>query len=335
MKIAMNGKLIFYTAAVAILAGVLPYFFSSSNYMLHILIMILFFAYLSSCWNILGGFAGQHSLGHSAFVGLGAYTSTLLFSQMGVNPWLGMLLGGGVATLAGLFIGYLCFRYRVRGMFFVLVSIAFAEILNLIFSNTRSIGGASGLVVPLKQGGLLLLQFRSKLPYYYIILAMLVFVLALTFFIQKNRMGYYFLAIRENEEVARAVGIPVMKYKLVATAISTCLSAFGGTFYAQYTYFIDPPTVLGIGLSIEILIYPIVGGIGTVLGPLIGAALIYPIAELTRIILGAKTTGVHLMVYGGILIFIMIFAPHGIMGILNNMWGSRSQRQVGNVSPRS
>lgn len=254
---------------------------------------------------------------------------------MGVNPWLGMLLGGGVAALAGIFIGYLCFRYRVRGLFFVLVSIAFAEILNIVFSNIRSIGGASGLVVPLKQGGLLLFQFRNKVPYYYIISAMLIFVLGLSFLIQKTRLGYYFVAIRENEEVARAVGIPVMKYKLLATGISTGLSAFGGTFYAQYTYFIDPPTVLGIGLSIEILIYPIVGGIGRVLGPLIGASVIYPLAELTRIILGVKATGVHLMVYGGILVFIMIFAPHGIMGIFDEIWTFKSQRQGRNVAPRS
>jgi len=318
------GFVVLTLGALSFLA-VVPYLFQVSSYTLHVLIMILYFSYLSSCWNLLGGFAGQHSIGHSAFVGLGAYTSTFLFLQFGLNPWLGMLLGGGVAALAGLFIGYLSFHYRLRGLYFVLVTIAFAEILTILFSNIREIGGASGLVVPLKQEGFGLFQFRSKIPYYHVILAMTAFIILFCHRVSRSRLGYYLMAIRENEEAARAVGIPAMNYKLLATSLSAFLSAFGGTFYAQYTYFIDPPTVLGFGLSIEILIYPIVGGIGTVLGPLVGASLLYPLAEFIRTLLGAKTTGIHLMVYGGILVAIMILAPRGILGILEDFKGLKGK----------
>jgi branched-chain amino acid transport system permease protein len=305
----------------------IPRIFGLSSYNMHVLIMVLFFAYLSTCWNLLGGFTGQHSVGHSAFVGLGAYTSTFLFLRIGLNPWLGMLSGGLIAALAGLFIGYLSFRYRLRGLYFVLVTIAFAEILTIVFANIRFLGGASGLVVPLKEGGLWLFQFKTKSPYYFIILTMLLFMVLLTFWVSRSRFGYYLMAIRENEEAARAVGVPVMRYKLLATVVSAFFSAFGGTFYAQYTYFIDPPTVLGFNLSIEILIYPIVGGVGTVLGPLLGASLLYPLAEAIRTLLGAKTTGIHMMVYGAILVFTMIFAPRGIVGLFQDFHSFRSRRK--------
>ena len=201
----------------------IPWIFGLSSYNMHVLIMVLFFAYLSTCWNLLGGFAGQHSVGHSAFVGLGAYTSTFLFLKIGLNPWLGMLSGGLVAAMAGLFIGYLSFRYGLRGLYFVLVTIAFAEILTILFANIRFLGGASGLVVPLKDGGLWLFQFKTKSPYYFIILTMLVFVVFFTYWVSRARFGYYLMAIRENEEAARAVGVPVMRYKLLATVVECIL----------------------------------------------------------------------------------------------------------------
>jgi len=320
MSLWENRKVFLFSTLILVFLVLIPHLFTLSSYTLHILIMMFFFAYLSSCWNLLGGFAGQHSIGHSAFVGLGAYTSTFLFLQIGLNPWIGMLLGGIVAATAGLFIGYLSFRYGLRGLYFVLVTIAFAEILTILFSNILILGGASGLVVPLREESLLLFQFRSKIPYYYIILTMLTLIVLFTYWVSRSRFGYYLIAIRENEQAARAVGVRVMDYKLLATSTSAFLSAFGGTFYAQYIYFIDPPTILGLGLSIEILIYSIVGGIGTVLGPVIGASLLYPLAELMRTILGAKASGVHMMVYAAILIFIVIFAPRGIVALFHNLF---------------
>jgi len=326
MRTWIESKASLFVLGIFAFLFLIPHMFTLSSYILHILIMIFYFSYLSSCWNLLGGIAGQHSMGHSAFVGLGAYTSTFLLLKVGLNPWIGMLLGGVVAALAGLFIGYLSFNYRLRGLYFLLITIAFAEILHILFSNIRSLGGASGLVVPLKEEGLINFQFSSKVPYYYIILAMLSFIILFSYLISRRRLGYYLVAIRENEEAARAVGIWVINYKLLATTISAFLSAFGGTFYAQYTYFIDPSTALGIGLSVEILIYPIVGGVGTVLGPFIGASVLYPLAELSRIILGAKTTGAHLMVYGAILIVIMMFAPRGVLGLFDDIFLMRGGR---------
>lgn len=327
MRQYTNTKILIPAFVILFLLILIPRILRLSSYNMHVLIMVMFFAYLSTCWNLLGGFAGQHSIGHSAFVGLGAYTSTFLFLKTGLNPWLGMLSGGIVAALAGLFIGYLCFRYRLKGLYFVLVTIAFTEILTLLFSNIRVLGGASGLVVPLNEGGLWLFQFKTKNPYYFIILVMLGFMILFTFWASRARFGYYLQAIRENEEAARAVGVPVMRYKLLAAVVSAFFSAFGGTFYAQYTYFIDPPTILGFNLSIEILIYPIVGGVGTVLGPLLGASVLYPLAEVIRTILGAKTTGVHMMVYGGILVFTMIFAPKGISGLLQYTHSFQGKRK--------
>ncbi len=299
--------------------ALIPPALKPSSYTLHIFIMIFYFAYLSSCWNLLGGFAGQHSMGHAAFVGLGAYTSTFLLLRLGLNPWVGMLCGGLVAGLAGLSLGYLSFRYRVKGLYFLLVTIAFAEILNILFSNIRPLGRASGLVVPLTKEGIFYFQFQNKAPYYYVVLAMLTFIVLLSYVISRRKLGFYLMAIRENEDAARAVGIRVTNYKLLATTISAFFSAFGGTFYAQYTFFIDPSTILGIGLSVELLIYAIVGGVGTVFGPVVGAFLLYPLAELTRTVLGSNTSGVHLMFYGAILIVIVMFAPQGILGLFHGV----------------
>jgi branched-chain amino acid transport system permease protein len=311
-------KHVLFAGGVMVMA-LIPPALKLSSYTLHIFIMIFYFAYLSSCWNLLGGFAGQHSMGHAAFVGLGAYTSTFLLLTLGLNPWIGMLCGGLIAGMAGLSLGYLSFRYRVKGLYFLLVTIAFAEILNILFSNIRPLGRASGLVVPLTKEGIFYFQFQNKAPYYYVVLAMLTFILLLSYVISRRKLGFYLIAIRENEEAARAVGIRVTKYKLLATTISAFLSAFGGTFYAQYTFFIDPSTILGIGLSVELLIYAIVGGVGTVFGPLVGAFLLYPLAELTRTLLGSNTSGVHLMFYGARLIVIVMFAPQGILGLFRGV----------------
>jgi branched-chain amino acid transport system permease protein len=321
-----NWKFFLGLSGGLLLLILLPLTFKISSYSLHIFIMVLYFSYLSSAWNLLGGFAGQHSIGHSAFVGLGAYTSTFLFLQIGLNPWIGMVLGAILASLAGLFIGFLSFHYRLRGLYFVLVTIAFAEILAILFANIRFLGGASGLVVPLKEESLWLFQFRSKVPYYYIILTMLALNIFFCYWVRWTRLGYYLMAIRENEDAARAMGIRVMDYKLLATALSAFLSALGGTFYAQYTYFIDPLTVFGFGLSIEILIYPIVGGVGTVLGPVIGTFVLYPFAELIRTLLGARTAGIHLMVYGAILVAIMILAPRGIVGLFEKRFSPKKEK---------
>jgi branched-chain amino acid transport system permease protein len=286
-----------------------------SNYFLHILIMILLFGYLATCWNILGGFMGLHSVGHSLFVGCGAYVSTLLFMKLGLTPWLGMFAGGLLAAAFGLFIGYLCFRFGLKGPFFLLATFAFAEIAKVMVMNVQWLGGSSGLSVPLQGNAPYFFQFAEKKYYYYLILAMLGLVLWLSRFILQRKVGFYFRAIRENQDGAQAVGVYLMRYKLLAVCLSAFLSAIGGTFLAQYILFFDPSAILGVHFSIEIMIYPIVGGIGTILGPIAGSFLLVPVAEVLRSTLGGTFQGVYLVAYGLILVFAVRFMPGGIVGL--------------------
>lgn len=264
-------------------------------------------------WNILGGYAGQFSFGHAAFFGIGAFTSTLLQIHVGVNPWIGMFLAGIAGLLLGLFIGSLSFRYGLRGPYFALAMLALAEMLRLLAVEWMAVKYPLGITIPLKGDSFWSFQFTSKVPYYYISLLMMAMVLYLTREIEGRRMGSYFKAIRENENAAEVLGIDVFKYKLLAMAISSFLTAVGGTFYAQYYLTIEEESAFGVGISIEVLLGPIIGGAGTVLGPVLGAGILEILSEVTRNNLGAYS-GVHLMVYGAILIFVIIFLPSGILG---------------------
>jgi branched-chain amino acid transport system permease protein len=291
-----------------------------TDHQIHVLIQILFFAYLSSCWNILGGFAGQLSFGHALFMAIGAYTSTLLLLQLGVSPWLGMLAGGALAAAMGLFIGYLSFRYGIKGTYFVLVTLAFTEIARIIALNTAAIGGALGLYIPINADSFWQLKFVNKAHYYYVILGLMLLALAVTAWLQRSPIGHRLVAIRENEDAAQALGINLLRYKLFATALSAFLTALGGTFYAHYVTFIDPHTLLNMNMALEITIYSIVGGIGTLFGPLLGAIVLVPIAETVRSTLGHNYAGVHLVVYGALLIAIVRFAPSGLLGFIQSLW---------------
>lgn len=319
----------FKTISYGVLALILLFFpiFSSSEYFIHILIMCLMFAYLGNCWNILAGFTGQYSLGHALFVGAGAYTSALLFISYGVSPWLGMWIGALIATFLGLFMGFVSFRYDIRGPFFFLLTLAFAQIFFFVTINIRSLGGASGLMVPLKGKSALMFQFVSKAPYYYIMLLMTFASLAICYFIRRGKLGHYLFAIKGNEAGAKALGIDVFRYKLIATGISSGMSALAGSFYAQYVLFIDPESILGIGLSLDIMIYPLIGGIGTVMGPTVGAFLLLPITEFIRALLGGGSAGLHRMAYGLILIIVIIIIPGGLLSVFSSVtkWFGRGQ----------
>ncbi|MBI4636463.1 MAG: branched-chain amino acid ABC transporter permease [Candidatus Rokubacteria bacterium] len=284
-------------------------------YFLQVLISILFFAYLGSSWNILGGYAGQFSFGHAAFFGIGAYTSTLLLLHWGVSPWLGMLAGGCLATAFGLLAGYLSFRYGLRGPYFALVTLAFAEMLRVIAVNWKAVGSSLGLVIPSRGSAPHLFLFAGKLAYYYVILLMALLALWVTRRVERSRLGYALVAIRENEDAAEAAGVDTLGMKLRAMAISSFLTALGGTFYAQYFAYIDPSLTFGVSVSIEGLLRAIVGGAGTVLGPLLGSFVLTPISELTRAAIRGRA-GVDIMVYGLILILVISFLPQGLMGLL-------------------
>jgi len=285
------------------------------KYFLEVLISVLFFAYLGASWNVLGGYAGQFSFGHAAFFGIGAYTSTLLFLRTGLTPWLGMLAGGGLAAAFGLLAGYLSFRYGLKGPYFSLVTLAFAEMLRVVAVNTKAVGSSLGLVVPTAHPAPHLFLFAGKLPYYYIILAMALGALAVTWVVERSRLGYALAAVRENEDAAEAAGVDALGVKLRAMAISSFLTALGGTFYAQYFAYIDPGITFGPTVSIQGLLPAIVGGAGTVLGPLLGSFVLTPVSELTRALLRGRA-GADVMLYGLVLVLVISFLPQGLMGFI-------------------
>ncbi len=309
----MQSGRILGTIAAVVVAALLPY--GLTIYHTHVLIQILMFAYLSYCWNILGGFAGQLSFGHALFMAVGAYTSTMLLLNLGVSPWLGMLVGGFAAAAVGLFIGYLSFRYGIKGPYFALVTLAFAEIARNVALNVSAIGGALGLYIPIQANDFWQLKFVDKSAYYHVVLGFLLLALGVTAWLERSRTGHCLLAVRENEEAAQALGVNLIRYKLFATALSAFLTAMGGTFYAHYVTFIDPHTLLNLNMALEITIYAIVGGIGTLWGPLLGSAVLVPLADGLRATLGRSYAGIHLVVYGAALVIIILFASEGFVGM--------------------
>jgi branched-chain amino acid transport system permease protein len=305
-------------AALAFLPTVLSRV-PKGEYYLHILILILMYAYLATAWNILGGFAGQHSLGHSIFLGAGAYASTILFVTWRISPWLGMWAGAVVAALLGWFIGYLCFRYGLRGPYFALVTIALAEALLYLVTNIRALGGARGLEIPWIGNSLAWMQFSSKAGYYYMALGLAVAGIVLSSWLNRRRFGYYLVAVRENEDAAQALGVNLLGMKVRAAVLSAALTAIGGTLYAQYFTYINPRSVFGEMPSVQILLFAIIGGLGTVWGPAVGALVLVPVAEFIRAKLGGSFAGAPLLLYGAILMVVMLFMPKGIVGLADSL----------------
>lgn len=298
----------FFFVILAIIPLLLP-----NPFLLSILINILLLAYLGQCWNILGGYGGYLSLGHTVFFGIGAYTSSLFFVHLNLTPYLGMLIGSVFAGAVGLFLGYLSFRFSLRGIFFAMITLAFGFIFNVVFNNVRTLGAAQGIVIPLQKPSLLNYQFSSKTGFYYIGLVMLMIVLVITLFFEKHRFGLNLLALRDNEDAAEALGIDTNRCKVWATGLSAFLTAWGGTFYAQYLSYISPDTVFSVDVSVQMLLTCIVGGMGTLIGPTLGAFLITAISEITRFYFGNKVIGLHVFIYGVILIIFCLGLPRGII----------------------
>ena len=299
----------------------------TDEYYLHVFVATLYFAYMASAWNIVCGYTGQLSLGHSALSGIGGYVSTLLLVNAGLSPWIGMVVGAICAAAVGVLVGWPCFR--LRGPYFALTTIAFAEILRIWTENTEEIfgvelRGAQGLSVPLKGHVPWLFQFDGKMPYYFIILAMLMAVMAITWWMERSRTGFYLKAIRADQDAAEALGVNSTRYLLSAMAISSFLTALGGSFYAQYFRYINPERNMGLDFSIELALMGIVGGQGTVLGPVLGAFLLTPAGEITRATLGGKFPGLHIVIYGLVLILGMLFLPKGLIQPLRRLLGRKA-----------
>jgi branched-chain amino acid transport system permease protein len=304
---------------VVLVALGLPSF--AGEYVIHIGVLILFYAYMAVAWNILGGYAGQHSLGHALFMGIGAYTSTYFFTVLGITPWIGMWVGCLLAGLVGWFIGFMCFRYGLKGPYFCLVTIALAEAAVYLVTNLDFLGGSQGMEVTWTGNAPRMMQFNGKTAYYYIILVMLAAAVMLSARIIKRRFGYQMVAVRENEDAAEALGVDTLKVKIQATVISAMLTALGGTFFAQYFTYINPRAVLGEDPSIQILLFAIIGGTGTVWGPVVGALVLVPMAEYFRSTLGESHTGGHILLYGVLMVLVILFMPNGILGLYNKVRG--------------
>jgi branched-chain amino acid transport system permease protein len=282
----------------------------------HVMILVFMFGMMGVAWNIMGGYAGMFSFGQVAFFGVGAYTSTFLFLTYQVNPWIGLVLGGLVAALLGAAIGYPC--SNLRGHYFAIASIAFGEIVRTHFNNWKLVGAAEGLSLPMMEESFENFMFHSsKWPYYYIMLAFLILSVIVCYLVAASKMGYYFRAIKESHDVAKVLGVNVVRYRLIAIMISAFLTAMVGTFYAQYILYIDPESVMILPISVQIVLISMLGGAGSVMGPVIGAAILMPISEITRVMLGHKGTGIDMMIYGALITIISVYQPKGVWGLFS------------------
>lgn len=317
---------------LSVLFLVLPAFITD-DYILLSCIYILFYAYLATSWNIVGGFAGQLSFGHAAFMAVGGYISTLLFVHLGLTPWVGMIVGGLVAAAVAVIIGIPTFR--LRGAYYAIATIAFSAGLLTILKSIKHIGtidlGASeGLILPLKTDGTFLdFQFVSKVPYYYIILVFLAAILLVSWLIERSKLGFYLTALREDEEAAKALGINTARVKLYAAGISGFFTAIGGTFFGQLIGYLQPDTVAGPEMSAQMVFLAIVGGIGTVFVPFVGAILLTAVGEITRVTFGDTIPGLHLVIYGVIVALVILYCPKGILEPIQNRLSRKKGTDTG------
>jgi branched-chain amino acid transport system permease protein len=306
-----------------------PWF--ANDYVLTVLIIILYFAYTGQAWNIMMGFAGQLSLGHALYVGLGAYAAAALFVHFGIGPWIGMLIAIPLSMLAGAAIGFLAFRFRVSGVYFAILTIAFAEFARIGFDHFAWVQGSSGFFLPVAQythNDLWRLR-GSPTMFYYLILAFSALAFLLSYALLRSRIGYCWLAIREDEEAARALGINTFRYKMYAVIISAGMTAVAGIFFAFYYNNLFPEQVFHISRSIEIILAPIIGGIGTLFGPILGAFLLTGLAELLHELLagfGIDVPGARQVFYGVCLLVVVMALPDGVWPWLARKLGVTEKR---------
>jgi branched-chain amino acid transport system permease protein len=337
-------------SAIAVMGFLLLFpLFVKSPYTLHIMILFFLSIIMGESWNILGGYTGQYSVGHAAYFGVGAYTTMILMQFKQIPPWFGLWAGMAVVILVALIIGSICFR--LRGPYFVLASIAVAEIVRLSAMNLKDLtNGAEGILAteipPLKIGATVITDFLTKVPFYYIGLVFALLTIVVTYLVQHSKFGYYFQAIREDQDAAHSLGINLTIYKNIALIISAVLTSLSGSFYAIYVGFIDPPTVLGLDTSVQIVLICIIGGIGTIFGPVIGSLVLVPLSEALRSNLIAQAifkTGLvseesgvgnflkenlghaHALIYGILVVVVILFMPDGVLGFIKKMLAKRKK----------
>ncbi len=300
---------------------------TTSGVTLNFVMMALYATLIAQAWNILGGFGGQFSFGHALFFGTGAYIQAIAQLQGGINAWVALPLAIAGAALVGLFIGALSFRYGLKGSYFALVTLAFAEVFRILALSVDFTGGGVGLMVPLRES-VANLQFATRAGYLWVVLAMVVVALLVTCWLRNGRFGVYLQAVRDNEDAARAVGVDPFRVKLAAIGLSAAFMGAAGAFYVQVFQYIDAGIAYGPAVSVEALVAAIVGGMGTVWGPVLGAVVLHLLSDFTRNLFG-ELPGINMVIYGTVLVLIVIFVPRGIAGIgqsVRQLWNAKGGR---------
>lgn len=304
-------ELVLFSACILLVLANIPTSF------LDIVVLTFLWAGLALAWNIAGGYAGLISFGHAAFFGIGAYSSTILLLNYNVTPWIGLWLGGIISAFCGAILALIC--ARLRGPFFILSTLAVAEVVRIVALNWASVtGGPEGLsIMPVPN--IANMVFSSKTVYAWLMLAYLVLVYALTKMLEASRYGYYFFAVRDDEEAASAAGVSPLTMRMLAMALSAALTGIGGSLFAQYFLYLDPTFLVSPELSFQFALLAAVGGLGTAIGPVLGSFLITPLSELLRAYLGNAAAGLHLVIYSAGLIVVMLYFPGGIAAALNRI----------------
>jgi branched-chain amino acid transport system permease protein len=303
-------------AVTAVLLALLPIMIHS-NTVINALVTAMIIGLAAQGWNLLAGYGGQFSFGHAAFFGAGAYGNAILQVRYGINAYAAMLAATTIGAVVGAIIGYLSFRSGLRGSYFALITLAFAEVFRIIANATPVTGAAAGMLIKL-QVAVANFQFASRAIYYWIILALVIAAMLLVRGIERSRFGAYLVALRENENAAAALGVDTLRVKLKAITISAAMTALAGAFYVQYFLFVDASIGFGSWISIEALLAPIIGGLGTVFGPLLGALALYFLGEFAKAIAG-RVPGIDLALFGILLVVVVAFARHGLHGLLTGL----------------
>lgn len=316
MSCTNRGRKLWY--GVLLLIAVLPLIPGplQSPFAQHVLVLTLLFACMSQAWNILGGYCGQVSFGHSVFFGIGAYGAGMAVVTYGFTPWPGAIIGALLAAIVSLIISYPCFR--LKGHYFAIATFAIVEIFNRLFMVWYWVGGALGLDYPIiEEGWKNFMWFQTKTQYYYGAFGLFILIFSFVRWMEANKLGYYLKAVRDGQEAAEALGVNSTAVKLTAIAISAFLAALCGAFFVQYNLRVDPPMVMSLDMSMRFVLITILGGLGTFWGPLLGAAILIPLQEYSRAIWGGLGGGVDLIIFGILIVLIVTRQPKGVMGFIN------------------
>jgi len=314
MELIRHRRFPIYVLGIGLLIALIFPWIVQDRFAQNTAIFVLMYGLMAQAWNIMGGYTGLISVGQVAYFGIGAYTSAFLYTHFGINPWIALLIGGLITAMFGVVAGYPV--SKLRGRYFSIATIAMAEVMRISFSNWEYVGAARGIQLPIEKESLLTFQFHSsRLPYYYIILFLFIVVNLVVYFLERSRTGYYFRAIRDNEEAAAGLGINRSFYKLLSIGISAFFTALAGSFLTQFSLYVEPDYVFASSISITVAMVAVLGGIGSLGGPILGALVLIPLSEYTRAWLGKQGQGLDLMLYGALIIIFCILEPKGLMGL--------------------